>query len=199
MNKINRTMARTPTRVGALALAMSSLGGACILVADDDDTYGEEGDGYYDDGYEGGNGGSGPYGTPPISSSGGSDDDSEGPSRTESEGGSETGDTGDSGDDDTSTDSTESSSSSSDTGDPIGSCGWGPTGQGTVMFGYVCGGEGEDPDGQFGIACPEGVVEGGECGELSGVGCCDGAGNVWFCAAPDDPETPIVFVEVCDA
>ncbi len=62
-------------------------------------------------------------------------------------------------------------------------CGWGPTGDEQVPEGYVCGGDGPDPDGMFAIACPNEVTleVGGECGDIPGPGCCGPQGNVWFC------------------
>jgi hypothetical protein len=81
-----------------------------------------------------------------------------------------------------------------DTGTAAG-CGWGPTGDPAVPEGYACGGDGEDPDQRFAIECPEDLVEGGECGELTGVGCCDAAGNVWFCL--DDGNDQTLVKEDC--
>jgi hypothetical protein len=77
--------------------------------------------------------------------------------------------------------SSEVSTAADDTA--AGACGWGPTGQKMVPEGYVCGGDGEDPDGNVPLLCPEGVelVVGGDCGDIEGPGCCDAAGNAWFC------------------
>lgn len=81
-----------------------------------------------------------------------------------------------------------------------GACGWGPTGEKTTPFGYICGGDGEDPDGNIAIACPIDValVDQGDCGGnmgITGAGCCDPEGNVWFCA--DDDANPRLFTEDC--
>lgn len=66
-------------------------------------------------------------------------------------------------------------------------CGWGRTGEQTVPMGYICGGDGEDPSGLMPSECPEGIelVEEGDCGGdmgITGVGCCDANGDVWYCA-----------------
>ena len=87
---------------------------------------------------------------------------------------------------------------SSETGEGV--CGWGITGEKTIPEGYVCGGEGEDPSGLMPSTCAEGValVEGGECGGemgITGVGCCDANGDVWFCA--DDGSGPILYTADC--
>lgn len=76
-------------------------------------------------------------------------------------------------------------------------CGWGPTGEETIPEGYVCGGEGEDPDGNFRLDCPAEVelVEGGACGTIAGQGCCDADGNAWFCG--DDGGGPILVLDPC--
>ncbi|MBC8067440.1 MAG: hypothetical protein IAG13_03825 [Deltaproteobacteria bacterium] len=81
-----------------------------------------------------------------------------------------------------------------------GTCGWGMTGETTTPMGYVCGVEGEDPGGMIDIACPAAVdlVEQGECGGnmgITGAGCCDAEGNVWFCA--DDDAEPRLFTQDC--
>ncbi|MBK8235806.1 MAG: hypothetical protein IPK74_09640 [Deltaproteobacteria bacterium] len=91
---------------------------------------------------------------------------------------------------DASSGSSSDSAADSGTAGPAG-CGWGATGEKTVPMGYVCGGEGEDPSGMISSACPDGIdlVEGGDCGGnmgITGVGCCDGTGNVWFCAGEGD-------------
>lgn len=77
------------------------------------------------------------------------------------------------------------------------SCGWGPTGDASIPEGYVCGGEGEDPDGNFPLLCPEGIelVEGGACGDIMGQGCCDADGNAWFCG--DDGNGPALALIPC--
>lgn len=91
---------------------------------------------------------------------------------------------------DASSGSASDSAADSGTAGPAG-CGWGATGEETVPMGYVCGGDGEDPSGMISSSCPEGIelVEGGDCGGnmgITGVGCCDGGGNVWFCAGEGD-------------
>lgn len=71
-----------------------------------------------------------------------------------------------------------------------GVCGWGPTGDPMVPDGYVCGGDGEDPDGVLPMLCPE-VIDlqvGGACSGIEGSGCCDAQGNAWFCG--DDGNGP---------
>ncbi len=85
-----------------------------------------------------------------------------------------------------------------DTGGPVG-CGWGQTGAPSVPEGYVCGGDGADPNGTFPMDCPEDVelTEGAECGSIEGPGCCDSEGNVWFCA--DDGTGPVLYTEDCGA
>jgi hypothetical protein len=57
-------------------------------------------------------------------------------------------------------------------------CGWfdDPT-----FPGYYCDGSGEDPEGIHPIDCPPGLADGAPCGELTGQGCCDNAGNNWYC------------------
>ena len=66
-------------------------------------------------------------------------------------------------------------------------CGWGSTNDPRVPEGYICGGEGDDPDGMFDLDCPDQTLEvGAECGDVTGVGCCDADGNVWFCGASGD-------------
>ena len=62
-----------------------------------------------------------------------------------------------------------------------GACGWGSTGDDMVPDGYVCGGDGVDPDGNFPFDCPEGLEVGAECGDVEGPGCCDPDGSVWYC------------------
>ncbi len=46
---------------------------------------------------------------------------------------------------------------------------------------YACGGEASDPAGAYPIACPTNLQEGGSCGEVNGIGCCDANGDNWFC------------------
>jgi hypothetical protein len=62
-------------------------------------------------------------------------------------------------------------------GDGDALCGWNPDG---VPPGYYCGFMGEDPGGTP-IGCPDGLVDGAECGEVTGSGCCDADGNNWYC------------------
>ena len=64
-------------------------------------------------------------------------------------------------------------------GDPAPMCGWDPRN----MY-YDCGFEGEDPNGTFPSACPDGLVEGDPCATtgLMGEGCCDANGGNWYCA-----------------
>lgn len=61
-------------------------------------------------------------------------------------------------------------------GTPVYACGWSESEQY-----YLCGGQGEDPSGTFPIGCPEGLVEGEPCDGLPTEGCCDAAGDNWFC------------------
>lgn len=76
-------------------------------------------------------------------------------------------------------------------------CGWGPTGEETIPEGYVCGGDGEDPDGNYRLDCPAEVelVEGAACGTIAGQGCCDADGNAWFCG--DEGAGPILVLVPC--
>lgn len=113
---------------------------------------------------------------------------------------------------DPTTDGTEDSTTApADTGtsDPSetgttggGACGWGVTGEKTVPMGYICGGEGEDPDGLMPIGCPDGIelVEGGDCGGnmgIAGVGCCDAAGDVWYCTDDGSKTGPVLMTDDC--
>jgi hypothetical protein len=72
----------------------------------------------------------------------------------------------------------------------VPACGWGPTGEEPISEGYVCTGDGEDPDGNFPIDCPADVdlAVGGDCGPIQGQGCCDAQGDAWFCG--DDGSGP---------
>jgi hypothetical protein len=75
---------------------------------------------------------------------------------------------------------------------PLGTCGW----DGTQSFpGYYCGGTGADPSGTFPFACPADLVVGNPCGPLSGQGCCDVNGNLWFCTSDTEPVS--LVQEVC--
>ena len=87
------------------------------------------------------------------------------------------GETTDAEDDET----TDAADETGETGEPVGPCGWGMTNDPEVPEGYVCGGDGEDPDARFAMECPADLEEGARCGQLTGVGCCDDEGNVWFC------------------
>ncbi len=99
--------------------------------------------------------------------------------------------------------STSTSTGASDTGtagsgDTAGTagtpaCGWGPTGVPDPAEGYVCGGQGSDPDGVYPLACPDGLAEGSPCGEVTGVGCCDAAGDLWYCTA-----TGTLYRQACE-
>ena len=94
-------------------------------------------------------------------------------------------------------DGTDTGGSGSETAGPTGACGWGKTGQKEVAMGYICGGEGEDPEGMYMIDCPAKteLVEGGMCGMIRGQGCCDENGDVWFCA--QDGGEPQLFTQSC--
>lgn len=78
-----------------------------------------------------------------------------------------------------------------------GACGWGPTGDATVPEGYVCGGEGEDPGGDYPMLCPDGVTleVGGACSGIEGPGCCDAEGNAWYCG--DEGNGPALAIIEC--
>jgi hypothetical protein len=60
-------------------------------------------------------------------------------------------------------------------------CGWDAN---ATPAGYYCGFTGEDPDGNYPIDCPSGLVEGDACGVIDGAGCCDANGDNWYCALP---------------
>jgi hypothetical protein len=96
----------------------------------------------------------------------------------------------------TAADDTAGATTASDDTASAAGCGWGPTGDDMIPEGYVCGGDGEDPDGNFPQACPDiELVEGGDCGEVQGQGCCDAAGNAWFCG--DDGTGPALVLIEC--
>lgn len=76
-----------------------------------------------------------------------------------------------------------------------GACGWGPTGDDMVPDGYVCGGDGVDPEGTFPFDCPEGLEVGAECGTVEGPGCCDADGNAWYCG--NDGSGPALALIEC--
>jgi hypothetical protein len=86
----------------------------------------------------------------------------------------------------------------SETAGPSGNCGWGDTGQKRVPMGYICGGDGEDPEAMYPLACPEKteLMEGAECGMIRGQGCCDPNGDVWYCA--QDGGEPVLFTDSCE-
>ena len=73
-----------------------------------------------------------------------------------------------------------------------GSCGWDAN---AMPPGYYCGGSGEDPGGTP-IACPDGLVEGDPCGEVTGAGCCDGNGDNWYCG-DDGMGNQTLVLEAC--
>jgi hypothetical protein len=73
--------------------------------------------------------------------------------------------------------SVDPDSTGTDTG-TVGDCGWDK-----AMEFYVCGGDGEDPKGNFPLECTEEPVAGAECDEnsaINGIGCCFAGGNA-FC------------------
>ncbi len=73
-----------------------------------------------------------------------------------------------------------------------GACGWGPTGAEDPANGYVCGGEGADPDSVFPMDCPDGLEADAECGDVTGEGCCDTDGSAWYCTAD-----AVLYHETC--
>lgn len=77
-------------------------------------------------------------------------------------------------------------------------CGWAILDpQSGLAEGYACGGEGSDPSGTYGLTCDDyevELVEGGPCGELSGIGCCSGD-VVWFCI--EDGPNEYLYRESC--
>jgi len=93
-----------------------------------------------------------------------------------------------------------------ETGDPgpVG-CGWGPIpGNDEIPNGYQCGFEEEDPEGVHPIACPAtAMLESGlDCktAGVTGEGCCDANGDVWYCIDPDPDnpdDTEVVQTEDC--
>jgi hypothetical protein len=140
---------------------------ACIIVTDDgDDTAGDTGNG--------------------SSNPSTSDDDTAAPTNTSTPADGDT----------TAAESSADSTAAAETaGTPT--CGWGPTGDATIPEGYVCDGEGEDPDGNFPLLCPDDIelVVGGACGSIMGQGCCDAAGDAWFCG--DDGSGPALALIEC--
>ena len=82
---------------------------------------------------------------------------------------------------------TDASSSASGSSGGFSGCGWGPTGMNEVPNGYVCEGvQASDPDEIYPRECPPDLVSGASCGNVTGIGCCDANGDVWFCGG-DDP------------
>ena len=74
---------------------------------------------------------------------------------------------------------------------PPSGCGWYTQGY------YYCGGEGEDPSGQYPRDCPEGLVDQAPGCTIQNVGCCDANDNAWFCI--DDGEELINYQITCGA
>lgn len=77
----------------------------------------------------------------------------------------------------------EDNGETEDTWDPDNlprNCGWLQAGM--VSY-YDCNGEGLEPSMTYDINCPDEtlLLEGGPCGDISGIGCCDANGNNWFC------------------
>ena len=85
------------------------------------------------------------------------------------------------------TEGTDGTDDGTDTG-VLPLCGWSDADEDKF---YGCGFEGEDPGGMP-IGCPEGLVEGDPCGNLTGPGCCDADGNNWYCGEGD-----ITVFEAC--
>lgn len=74
-------------------------------------------------------------------------------------------------------------------------CGWGLTGDPNVPNGYVCGGRGPDPSGNEPIACPRGLRPGTACVGVTGFGCCDSNGDLYYCTGTG--EEAMLFFEEC--
>lgn len=89
----------------------------------------------------------------------------------------------------------DGSTSAADSTGGAASCGWGRTGDEIVPMGYVCGGECEDPDMMFARDCPAELVVGDPCGDVTGVGCCDAEGNLWYCL--EDATSQTLQMETC--
>lgn len=161
-------------------VAAVSLCSACIIATDDDD------DGASDS-------------TNGNDSSNNADD-----ANNEASGNGDTAGDADAGSDTSQGDTAGEDTGSASTGGGAGACGWGQTGQDVVPEGYLCGGEGEDPEGVHPIECPAELTlqEGAPCtdeasgAEITGVGCCGSDGNAWFCAEPEGGE-PQLFTEPC--
>jgi hypothetical protein len=77
-------------------------------------------------------------------------------------------------------------------GDLPMNCGWNAGGD---PAGYYCGFMGTDPGGTA-IECPPGLVDGDECGEITGAGCCDENGDNWYCA-DDGMGGQLLVLEAC--
>jgi hypothetical protein len=88
--------------------------------------------------------------------------------------------------DDATTDATTTTDETTDGG--LG-CGWNARGPY-----YECGFEGADPDGNFPLECPDGLVDGDPCDTtgLTGEGCCDANGDNWYCT-----QEGVVFLSAC--
>ena len=164
---------------GLFTLAASG----CIIVEESDDDAGSGTATASDDG-----GG-------PVGDSDGTSSDGGGASGGSSDAGvtSGDGDTGSAGDGDGDGDS-DSDSGGTTGGTPLG-CGWGTIMDANLSMAYICGGEGADPTDTFPLECPDNLVAGGECGSVTGAGCCDANGDVWFCT--EDFGTPQLFQESC--
>lgn len=85
------------------------------------------------------------------------------------------------------------------TGSATPLCGWGTIEDAMVTEGYTCGGDGEDPNGNIALACPEiELVDGAECpSTIEGEGCCDGD-TVWFCGLENDGTTEVLVSIACE-
>ncbi len=84
------------------------------------------------------------------------------------------------------TDGTDTEATDSDTGmSGMPGCGWNVE----AMY-YDCTEENEggvDPSSTYPINCPEqDLIEDAECGEVTGVGCCDAGGSLWYCDVSGD-------------
>jgi hypothetical protein len=88
------------------------------------------------------------------------------------------------------TDTDTTTGTGTDTDAPSG-CGWGVVQPG--IEGYICGGEGEDPQGVYPLACPPAVLEGDPCGDVTDFGCCDPLGDLYFC----DATSGTLVLETC--
>lgn len=81
------------------------------------------------------------------------------------------------------TETTDETADETDTG-TMNMCGWD-----TRNGYYECGFEGEDPSGVIPLACPEGLTVGDPCGDVTGAGCCDANGDLWYCTDEGGTET----------